>query len=114
MALGLFTRSRIVHWPWFVTAYVGDALWAWLVFLGIGWIWLRWPTSKVAVGALLFALAIEFSQLYHAPCLDALRSNRLAALVLGQGFLWSDLVCYLVGITIGAIFERHYLLRSAS
>ncbi len=114
MSLGLFTRSRVIHWPWFVTAYVGDALWAWLVFLGIGWMWLRWPTNKIALGALLFAFGIEFSQLYHAPWLDALRANRMAALVLGQGFLWSDLVCYAVGITIGALVERRFFLRSTS
>lgn len=114
MACGLFTRSHVIHWPWFVTAYVGDVLWAWLVFLGIGWIWLRLSTNKIALSALLFAFLIEFSQLYHAPWLDGLRSNRIAALVLGQGFLWSDLVCYVVGIAVGALVERRFFLRPTS
>jgi hypothetical protein len=106
LALGLFSRSRIVAWPWWVTAYVGDVLWAWLVFLGIGWLWKSWPTRRVALAALAFAFVIEFSQMIHTPWLDALRANRLAALVLGQGFLWSDLVCYLAGIAVGALIER--------
>jgi Protein of unknown function (DUF2809) len=106
LALGLLSRSRAVAWPWWVTAYVGDALWAWLVFLGFGWLWTRWSTWRVACCALAFSFVIEFSQLIHTPWLDALRANRFAALVLGQGFLWSDLVCYSVGIAIGAMVER--------
>ena len=54
----------------------------------------------------LFALVIETSQLFHTPWLDALRANRFAALVLGQGFLWSDLLCYAVGIALGVVMER--------
>ena len=106
LALGLFSRSHAVAWPWWVTAYVGDALWAWLVFLGIGWICSGWSTRRVALCALAFAFVIEFSQLIHSPWLDEFRAHRWAALVLGQGFLWSDLVCYVVGIAVGALVEQ--------
>ncbi len=106
LALGLSSRSRVIVWPWWVTAYVGDALWAWLVFLGFGWLWTRWSTRRVALCALAFSLVIEFSQLLHTPWLDGLRANRFAALVLGQGFLWGDLVCYAAGIAFGVIVER--------
>ena len=44
----------------------------------------------------------EFSQLYRAPWIDAVRATRLGALVLGQGFLWSDLWCYAAGVTLAA------------
>jgi hypothetical protein len=27
-------------------------------------------------------------------------------LVLGQGFLWSDLVCYAVGVSLAALIDR--------
>ncbi len=30
----------------------------------------------------------------------------MGGLVLGFGFLWTDLVCYLVGITVGALTEH--------
>ena len=43
----------------------------------------------MAVTAGLFSLTVELSQLYHAPWIDELRQIRLAALLLGQGFLWS-------------------------
>ena len=55
--------------------------------------------------ALVFSLMIEVSQLYHAPWIDA-SANALGGLVLGFGFVWSDLVCYLVGVGFGVFIER--------
>jgi hypothetical protein len=41
--------------------------------------------------ALAFSFAVEFSQLYHAPWIDALRGYRLGTLVLGDTVGWGDL-----------------------
>ena len=41
--------------------------------------------------------------LYHAPWIDNLRQTTLGGLVLGFGFLWSDIFCYTIGIIIGVI-----------
>ena len=60
----------------------------------------------VALLALTFAWGIEFSQIYHAPWIDDIRATTLGALLLGAGFLWSDLVCYAVGVAIGVVGER--------
>jgi hypothetical protein len=45
------------------------------------------------------------SQLYHAPWIDSNRGTTLGALVLGHGFVWSDLACYAVGVGLGASIE---------
>jgi hypothetical protein len=45
------------------------------------------------------------SQLHHAPWIDAIRNTRPGALVLGYGFLWSDLACYVAGVAIAAGVE---------
>jgi hypothetical protein len=37
--------------------------------------------------------------------IDGIRSTTLDGLVLGFGFLWSDLVCYLVGIAAGVLAD---------
>jgi hypothetical protein len=55
--------------------------------------------------SLALAFLVEVSQLYHAPWIDGIRNTTLGGLVLGFGFLWSDLVCYLIGIVAGALIE---------
>ena len=113
VGLGLASRSPQIPWPSFIATYAGDTLWALLVFLSFGFLFPYATTGHLARAAAAFSLFIESSQLYHAPWLDALRQQRLAALVLGQGFLWSDLVCYAVGIAIGTGVERvSVLLRN--
>ena len=87
--------------PRFLTAYAGDTLWATLVYLGLLLLWPRLSVWRAAAGGLGFSALIEFSQLLHPPWLDALRSHTLAALVLGRGFLVSDLFCYAVGVALG-------------
>jgi len=103
--LGLGSRQYRQLLPGWVGLYAGDALWALMVFLGTGFLFTKWTTSKVAGIALLFAYGIEVSQLYHAPWIDAVRSTKLGGLVLGYGFLWSDLGDYLLGIALGMIGE---------
>ena len=104
--LGLCSRRYARLLPDFVAAYAGDTLWALTAFLGIGILFPRWTTLRAGVAALLFAFAIEGSQLYHSAWLDQIRHTRVGGLILGYGFLWSDLLCYSVGIGIGCVLER--------
>lgn len=83
----------------------GDTLWALMVFWGIGFLFVKMSTGKVMAAALLLSYAIEFSQLYQADWINALRHTTLGGLVLGFGFLWSDLVCYTVGVLAGGLME---------
>jgi glycopeptide antibiotics resistance protein len=104
--LGLGSRLYANYLPTFIATYAGDTLWALQVFLAVGFLFPTFSTLKVARIALAFAFFIEITQLYHAPWLDNIRHYRLAALVLGYGFLWSDLVCYTVGVMLGVMAER--------
>jgi hypothetical protein len=106
IGLGLLSRSRSISPPQWIIDYAGDALWALTAFLGLGLAFPPWNTRRAAVTALAFSFAIELSQLYHAPWIDGLRRNRIGALILGRGFLWSDLLCYTAGVLIGVLFEQ--------
>jgi hypothetical protein len=92
----------------FVKTYVGDVLWALMVFFGLAFMANRWPTKAIALATLLFSFGIEISQLYHAPWIDSLRATRLGGLVLGFSFGWSDMLCYSVGVLTG-LFAEMYL-----
>ena len=109
--LGLFSRSYPL--PSFIATYAGDTLWALMVFLLFGFLFPTMSIIKVTIIALLFSFCIEFSQLYHDAWIDELRQNRLVALVIGRGFLWTDLICYSVGIVIGVMMEfSYYFMRN--
>jgi Protein of unknown function (DUF2809) len=106
VVLGLGSRRFGPQLPGFVAAYAGDILWALVAFLGTG---LPLPTAstwRVALLAMSFSAAIEISQLYHAPWIDSIRRTTLGGLVLGYGFLWSDLACYAAGVGLGVAVER--------
>jgi threonine/homoserine/homoserine lactone efflux protein len=106
IASGLATRRFRRSLPAAVGLYAGDVLWATMVYLLFAAIWPRASILRLAISAAVFALAIELGQLYHAPWIDAVRGTRLGGLVLGFGFLWSDLACYAVGIALAVAVDR--------
>ncbi|OON69305.1 DUF2809 domain-containing protein [Hymenobacter sp. CRA2] len=103
--LGWSSRRFRAYLPAWVGAYAGDALWALMVFWLLSSALPQAKRGRRASAAWLFAVAIEVSQLYHASLLDALRRTTVGALVLGRGFLWSDIVCYTIGIAAGCGLE---------
>ena len=105
IALGLGSRRFGHSLPGFVSAYAGDTLWALVAFLGIGLLLPKLSTWHVAALAIAFSVLIEVSQMYHAPWIDSIRGTTLGALVLGHGFLWSDLACYVAGLGLGVLGE---------
>ena len=102
---GLASRRYPAALPAFIARYAGDALWAALVFWLLALGWRRAGTLRLAGGAIAVAFAVECSQLYHAAWIDAIRVKRIGALVLGSDFLWSDLACYAVGVSIVAMLD---------
>jgi hypothetical protein len=111
IALGLASRRFRGELPAFVGEYAGDVLWAAMVFLLTSAGRPGASTRRVAAAAAVFALAVELGQLYHAPWIEAVRHTRLGGLVLGFGFLWSDLVCYAVGIAMAVALDRWLVRR---
>ena len=106
MLVGLASRRFRQHLPSFLGEYSGDVLWALMLFLVVSFVLAGRPLFQRCLVSLVLAYAVEVGQLYHAPWIDGIRSTTLGGLVLGFGFLWSDLVCYLVGIAAGMLADR--------
>ncbi|WP_230981054.1 DUF2809 domain-containing protein [Gemmatimonas groenlandica] len=102
VALGLASRRYPAVLPEFVSTYAGDVLWASMVFWLLTLVRPNGEGRHLAAIAFAIAVAVEVSQRYHAPWIDAVRALPLGALALGQGFLWSDVACYLVGVILAA------------
>ena len=103
--LGLGSRKMAGYLPDFINLGLGDALWAVMVYFLFAAAFCRWSIVRTALVALTFCYLIEISQLYHAPWLDTIRATRLGGLVLGFGFLWTDIVAYTLGVGSAVLFE---------
>jgi len=98
VAAGLASRTYPAWQPAAVARYAGDVLWAAMVFWILALIRPGGGTLRLGLAALAIAFTVELSQLHQAPWIEAMRQSRLGALVLGRGFLWSDLACYALGV----------------
>jgi len=109
-AFGLPARTIPDQLPAWYVLYFGDYLWAMLLFFGFALAFQKMNTFKVVIATLLFTYSIEISQLFHPQWLEYLRSIKFFGLILGYGFLWSDIVAYTLGISTGALIV-HFLLQ---
>lgn len=103
--VGLASRRYRGQLPAFLAEYAGDTLWALMLFLLVSTLMAGRPILVRAAISLALAFLVEISQLYHAPWIESIRQTTLGGLVLGFSFLWTDLVCYSIGITIGVLIE---------
>jgi len=105
VAAGMASRKWVTFLPDFLSAYVGDTLWALMVYLILRFVRPANSISKHAWIALTFLFAIEISQLYQAAWINAIRHTTLGGLVLGFSFLGSDLLCYTACVWVGVLQE---------
>ncbi|QYJ67666.1 ribosomal maturation YjgA family protein [Flavobacterium litorale] len=99
IVLGLLIRSIKTILPDVVNLYAGDALYAVMMYYIVAFI-VRKPILYKAIIALIICYAIECSQLYQADWINTIRKTLPGRLVLGSGFLYSDLLAYFLGIVV--------------
>lgn len=107
--LGLASR----RWPLpgFLAEYTGDALYAVAAYWAIALLRPAWPAFGLALAAWGASAAVEISQLFHPPWLDAIRATRPGALVLGHGFKPEDLAAYAAGAGLAFALDAAGLMR---
>ena len=94
--------------------YLGDIMWALMIFLIVCFIFRNRSTLWVAAVAITFCFVTEISQLYQATWINGIRMTTLGSLVLGFGFLWSDLLLYTAGITLGVFLEKFFIKKAGT
>ncbi len=100
LGLGVHLGGTALSAP--VRDAVGDGLWAVMIFFWISAIAPALTLSVRAGVSLAVCVAVELSQLWHTPALDAIRATRLGHLVLGSDFDGRDLLSYAGGILVVA------------
>ena len=101
--LAITTRT---HSQWFhplIAEYGGDVVWAGMFLFFMRIFFSRMKLWKLALICYALGVADEVLQLYHVPWIESVRHTRIGGLILGFGFLWSDIICYAVGIVIAYV-----------
>lgn len=106
MLMGLLSRKFMFIFPSSIAPFVGDMLWAMMVYFGFRFLFPKLELLKSFNIALIFSFAIETSQLYQAEWINIIRKTTIGGLVLGHGFLWMDLISYFIGIIIALIIDK--------
>ncbi|RZJ53887.1 MAG: DUF2809 domain-containing protein [Flavobacterium sp.] len=99
--LGILSRKIAV-----IPLYFGDLLYAEMMYILIRIIFIHKKASNILIISLFTCYSIELLQLYQAEWIVALRKTLFGRYVLGQGFLWSDLLAYTFGAGIAFIIEK--------
>jgi hypothetical protein len=96
--LGLLSR----HIPG-MPLFIGDIIWATMIYFGFRFLFIKRSIKFIVIASLVFCYDIEFSQLYQAPWINNIRHTVLGGLILGEVFVWGDLLSYTVGVAIGVL-----------
>lgn len=101
--LALATRHHRQYFHPIVVKYGGDIIWAGMFIFLLRIFFTKSALWKLAVFNYILGVADECSQLITTPWFVAIRQTKLGKLMLGVGFVWSDLVCYAIGTLLAFI-----------
>jgi hypothetical protein len=106
IVLGLLSRS-VSGMPYFC----GDVLYAMMIYWVIRSLFRNFSLRFSFLACVLFCFFIEFAQALQNPWLVSWRVHKFGKLILGQGFLWSDLIAYLIGAFAAIAVDKFLLFK---
>lgn len=95
-----------------IPLFIGDILYAVLIYFGFRFLIMDSKKSTSLLLSLLFCFGIEILQLIKIDWLIAIRKTTLGHYVLGEGFLWLDLLCYTLGTSLAYFVDFKKRLKS--
>ena len=89
----------------FIRPYVGDFLVVILIYCFVR-SFLQAPVLPVAIAVLVFSYLVETLQYFNLVKLLGLEHSRIANIVIGNYFAWSDILAYTLGIAVTIVLEK--------
>lgn len=99
--IGLLSRKNT-----FIPLWIGDVFYALMMYFIVRFLFLQKRPLFVYSLSLGICIVIELSQLLHTDWINTIRATLTGRLILGQGFLWSDLAAYAVGAALGLLIDK--------
>ncbi|MTH14279.1 DUF2809 domain-containing protein [Flavobacterium sp. LC2016-01] len=90
----------------FIPLWIGDFLYAVMIYFLVRIFLPAKKASVIVLISLLLCYCIEFLQLYQGEWIIELRKTLFGRYVLGQGFLWFDILAYTAGILFIFFIEK--------
>ncbi|MDP5199965.1 DUF2809 domain-containing protein [Flavobacterium sp. DG2-3] len=90
----------------FIPLWIGDFLYAVMIYFSLRIFFPLKSFFFLAAISLFICYCIEFLQLYQGEWMIELRKTLFGRYVLGQGFLWSDILAYTFGIAIAFSVDK--------
>ncbi|MGL4569620.1 MAG: DUF2809 domain-containing protein [Clostridium sp.] len=103
---GLLSRKFMFIFPKPIAPYIGDAIWASMIYFIFRTLIPKQKIVNVAFIAIIVSYSVEISQLYQADWINIIRNTTLGGLVLGHGFLYEDLIAYLIGNIVSVVIDE--------
>jgi hypothetical protein len=104
--IALFVKDQ------FIRPVFGDYLVVIFMYYAIASLF-DFPLKGLVIGILLFSYAVEIGQYYNLVYHLGLKGNRLAEIVIGVGFTWTDMLAYTIGaLTVYLIESKRRALPS--
>ncbi len=115
--IGLFARSqRDGADPsvllGFLATYLGDTLWPFMFFFIGRFCFPNAFGRTLFFATLVITLSLEFGQLWNPPALYWLRQQPFIGFVLGNHFVWSDVICCWAGALFALLSDRFILAQA--
>lgn len=88
----------------FIRPYVGDFLVVIMVYCFV-MACLEAPVKVAATGVLLFAYLVETLQYFNLVKHLGLEQSRLANIIIGNHFEWTDMIAYTLGVVLVVLVE---------
>ncbi len=109
IVIGICSRSSNI--PVFLYPYLGDVFYALMMYWIVAWFYNSKSRYFVLIMSIAICFLIELLQLYDARWINTIRHTTLGGLVLGYGFLWSDLICYSIGGMLGYYLDKNLIQK---
>ena len=107
---GIISRSDQINFPYLIKTFAGDTMWAFAAYFLIRLFLINKKIIFVFAGSFSLSLFVELSQLIKWDILIAIRNTTIGGLLIGFGFHWEDLICYLAGCLIALVIDYLFLL----
>lgn len=105
MILGLLSRY-FNNMPSWINLYFGDIVYAIMFYFIFAFVFIKADRKKILAISIIYLMLIETSQLYNNEFLNNIRNTTIGHLLLGKGFLISDIFSYIFGSIIGYKLDK--------